>query len=193
MTPVADIHIRPYCLDDGPAVFEAAQESLEQLGPWMPWCHPEYSIEESRAWLEIQVPAFQHGTAYEFAITGADGRYLGGCGLNQIDRMNKRANLGYWVRSAAARRGAATAAVKLVRNWGFQNADLNRLEVVVAVGNIASQRVAEKSGATREGTLRSRLLLHGVFHDAFVYSFIAGDSGRQRATARGPLMDLREQ
>jgi RimJ/RimL family protein N-acetyltransferase len=138
----------------------------------MPWCHPAYSIDDSRSWIEIQVPAFQRGVIFEFAIVSADGRYLGGCGLNQVDNVNGRANLGYWVRSTATRRGVATAAVHLLRDWGFQNTDLTRFEIVVAVGNVASRRVAEKSGATREGTLRSRLLLHGDHHDAAMFSFV---------------------
>jgi RimJ/RimL family protein N-acetyltransferase len=158
-------------LSDASVLHEAARESLDELRPWMPWCHPAYSIEESRSWLGMQVPAFQEGIAFEFAIVSADGRYLGGCGLNQIDRANNRANLGYWVRSSAARRGVATQAVRAIRDWAFRNTQLVRLEVVIAVGNVASHRVAEKSGAIREGTLKSRLLLHGAAHDATMFSF----------------------
>jgi RimJ/RimL family protein N-acetyltransferase len=166
-----NVRIRPYTVDDASAILEAAQESLAELEPWMPWCHPGYSLEESRSWLELQVPAFRQGTAFEFAIVSTDGRYLGGCGLNQFDKANNRANLGYWVRSTATRQGVATAAVRLIRDWGFRSTDLVRLEVVVAIGNVASLRVAEKSGAIREGALRSRLLLHGTFHDAMMFSF----------------------
>ena len=141
----------------------------------MPWCHPEYTIEESRSWLEAQVSAFEQGTAFEFAIVSAEGAYLGGCGLNRIDKENQRANLGYWVRTTATGRGVATAAVRLLRDWGFQNTDLIRLEILIAAGNVVSHRVAEKSGAIREGTLRCRLLLHGTPHDATLFSFIRGD------------------
>jgi RimJ/RimL family protein N-acetyltransferase len=137
----------------------------------MPWCHPDYSIQESRQWLEIQVPAFEQGTAFEFAIVSGDGHYLGGCGLNQIDKANHRANFGFWVRSTATRRGVATAAVRLLRDWAFDNTDLIRLEVVIAEGNVASHRVAEKAGAIREGTLQRRLVLHGTVHDATTFSF----------------------
>jgi len=175
MDPHLDVLIRPYRLDDASAVFEAARESIAELGPWMPWCHPEYSIDESRSWLEAQVPAYQQGRAFEFAIVSSDGRYLGGCGINRIDKEHRRANLGYWVRSTATGRGVATAAVQLLRNWGFQNTDLLRLEIVIAVGNVASHRVAEKAGAMREGTLRSRLLLRGTPHDATIFSFIRAE------------------
>jgi ribosomal-protein-serine acetyltransferase len=171
---IVNIRIRPYELADAVLVFEAARESLPALRPWMPWCHPDYSIEESRSWLETQVAAFENRAAFEFAIVAADGRYLGACGLNQIDTANQRANLGYWVRSSAAGCGVATAAVRLLRDWGFCNTELVRLEIVVAVGNGASHRVAEKAGAVREGTLRSRLLLHGISHDATMYSFTRG-------------------
>jgi RimJ/RimL family protein N-acetyltransferase len=162
--------IRRYRLDDAAAVAEAARESVHEIQPWMPWCHPDFSVGESRAWLEANVPAFDAGTALEFAIVSADGTYLGGCGLNQIDALNNRANLGYWVRSTATRRGAATAAVRALRDWAFDHTSLIRLEIVVAVGNVPSQRVAEKVGAVREAQLRKRLVLHGAVHDATLFS-----------------------
>jgi ribosomal-protein-serine acetyltransferase len=46
---------------------------------------------------------------------------------------------------------------------------------VAAVGNVHSQRVAEKIGATREGILRNRLTLGGKQVDAVMYSLIPED------------------
>jgi RimJ/RimL family protein N-acetyltransferase len=162
--------IRPYAVSDAEWVWQAVHESLTELSPWMPWAHPNYSIQESRSWLQAQVQAREARTAFEFAIIAADGRYLGGCGLNQIDVMNRRANLGYWVRSAAAGRGVATAAVRQLHQWADDHTDLVRLEILVAIGNAASQRVAEKSGARREGVLVNRLRLHEQAHDAVMFS-----------------------
>ena len=183
------VRIRPYTTDDGPAVWEAIRESAAALAAWMPWWHPEYSADDARRWLEAQGPAFAHGTAYEFAIVSADGRYLGGCGLNQIDALNRRANLGYWVRTGATRQGVATAAVGLLRAWGFANTNLERLEVVVAAGNVASEGVAQKAGATREAVLRHRLLIGGVPRDATMFAFVraprAPSSGDPRETSSG--------
>jgi ribosomal-protein-serine acetyltransferase len=182
MSPSADVRIRPYSLTDASEVWKAARESLTELQPWMPWCHPEYSLQEARSWLNLQIAAFHRETAFEFAIVSADGKYLGGCGLNQIDQANNRANLGYWVRSSATGRGVATAAVQLLRQWGFEQTELLRLELVIAVGNLASHRVAEKAGGFREGTLRNRLLLHGRPHDATMYSFIRTEEASRAAS-----------
>jgi RimJ/RimL family protein N-acetyltransferase len=169
---VTGIRIRPYRLDDATSVWAAVRESLPVLLPWAPWCHPGYAIEESRTWLAGQERAFAQRVEFQFAITTREGGFLGGCGLNQIDALNRRANLGYWVRASATGKGVATAAVGELREWGFVNTDLVRLEVLVAVGNAPSRRVAEKSGAVYEGTLRSRLLVHGTWHDAAMYAFI---------------------
>ncbi len=63
----------------------------------------------------------------------------------------------------------------MIVKFAFENLNINRLEIVVAEGNLPSQRVAEKSGAFREGLLRQRLLIHGQPHDAFMFSFIPSD------------------
>jgi ribosomal-protein-serine acetyltransferase len=166
------ISIRPYAVADANAVWDAVRESTLDLIPWMPWCHPNYAIEETRSWLELQVKAFADRTAFEFAITAPDGSYLGGVGLNQLDAANQRANLGYWVRSTATCRGVCTSAVLQLRDWAMTNTDLTRLEILVAAGNVPSLRVAEKTGALREGVLRKRLLLEGVAHDAVMFCLL---------------------
>jgi RimJ/RimL family protein N-acetyltransferase len=166
-----DVLVRPYTPEDALPSFEAIRESMDALMPWMPWCVPDYSLETQQDYVASRAKDFAEGTMYEMAIVAPDGRYLGGTGLNQLDRLNHRANLGYWVRTSEAGRGIATAAVHLVRDWAFANTDFVRLEIVAAVGNVASIRVAEKSGAHFEGTLRRRLVLHGVAHDAAMFSF----------------------
>jgi len=166
------MRIRPYRLTDVQAVYEAAMESVREVHPFMPWCRPDLAENEQRVWVEEQVAAFEARTAFEFAIVSDAGGYLGGCGLNQIDSANLRANLGYWVRKSAARQGVATTAVRLLVAWAWEHTDLVRLEVVVATANLPSLRTAQRAGAQREGVLQHRLLLHGVMHDATMFSFV---------------------
>lgn len=166
------ISLRPYHLDDAAALHEAAIESVWEIRPFMPWCRPDLTVDEGRCWIEAQLSAFAARKAFEFVIQAPDGRFLGSCGLNQIDEANHRANLAYWVRSSATGRGVATAAVRQLVEWAFANTALVRLEVVVSTENAASLRVAEKSGALSEGVLKKRLLLHGTWHDALMLSFV---------------------
>ena len=171
----SDVTIRPFRPEDIPAVYEAVRESIEELHPWMPWCHSEYAISETQAWVEKQIAAFEAGREFDFAIISGDGPLVGVCGLNGISRQNQVANLGYWVRSSCVRRGIATQATRLLADWAFQNTELERLEILVAVRNHPSLRVAAKAGAIWEGVLRARLRLHDEWHDAVMFSILRGD------------------
>jgi ribosomal-protein-serine acetyltransferase len=168
--------IRPFREEDASALYEAVRESISEVSPWLPWCHQNYSIEETREFIGSRELASQGGEWYSFGIFETDdGRFLGGVGINFINRVHQMANLGYWVRTIAAGRGVATRATRLAARFGFEQLGLQRIEIVAAVGNIQSQRVAEKAGARREGVLRNRLLIHGESLDAVLFSLVPED------------------
>ena len=148
-----DVSLRPYRPGDEEEVFAAILESLDALSERMPWCHPGYSIEETRAWIEHCGVARERGSEFHFVIEDAAGAFLGTCGLNQLRAEHRMANLGYWVRKSATGRGVATRAVQ-------------------KLDNRPSMRVAEKAGAIREGIAHQRLRLHGRSQDAVVYAIV---------------------
>jgi len=167
------IVLRAHTPADVVPLWEAVRESEAELSPWMPWCHESYEQEEMARWVGLCAESRSSREMFEFVIAEvADGRVVGACGLNQVDWQNRRANLGYWVRTTATGRGVATAAAGILARYGFAELGLMRAEVLVATGNAASQRVAVKLGATREGVLRNRLWLDGRPHDAVAYSLI---------------------
>ncbi len=164
--------IRPYRVGDAAALFDAASESVDEVYPWLEWCHPGYTLAEAEVWTGSCERLFAEGVEYNFAIVDGSGAFLGGCGLNQINRAHRLANLGYWVRSSRAGRGVAAAATRLLADFAFTRTELVRLEILCAVGNRRSQRAAEKSGAIREGVLHDRLFFHGAPHDAVIYAVL---------------------
>jgi len=158
------------------AALGAVRASIAELTSWTSWCHADYAqVDVERFLRKVEAERFED-LAYDFYIFDrAATRVLGGCGLYHIDRAVGSASLGYWVRSDATGQGIATAAGRLVVGFGFRELELTRIEIVVAVGNAASQRVAAKLGAVREGVLRNRLRLHGRPTDAVGFSLIPGD------------------
>ncbi|HEX2041707.1 MAG TPA: GNAT family protein [Acidimicrobiales bacterium] len=171
--------LRPPREDDAQAVCEAVRESVAEVGAWLAWCHPAYDRDDALAWVQGSRGARARGEECAFVITDAwDGAVLGGCGLNQVDASSRRANLGYWVRSTATGRGVATQAAGLAAEFGLGVLGLARLEIVAATGNRASQRVAEKLGAVREGVLRARFWIAGEPVDGVLYSLVPGDLER---------------
>jgi ribosomal-protein-serine acetyltransferase len=172
------IGIRRYQTGDVPLLFAAARESIPELYPWMPWCHPDYSMDESASWVASREEAWTSHDAFDFVIFDPDsGAFLGTVGLNQLNPVHRFANLGYWVRTSATRRGRATAATQMAARFGFEQLGLQRIEIVVAAGNEASLRVAEKAGARREGLLRNRLRVRDRCFDAYMHSLVPADLG----------------
>jgi RimJ/RimL family protein N-acetyltransferase len=96
-------------------------------------------------------------SAMEAELVIADavsGEPLGVVSLRVAERDPGLAAIGYWLRAEARGRGAATVAVQLVARWAFDALGVRRLELTTAPDNVASQRVAERAGFTREGLLR---------------------------------------
>ena len=167
------ITIRPFEPEDVPGFFTAVRASAEVLGRWMPWCHADYSMDEASEWLTTCQTAWSQGASYPFLIIGPESHeVIGSVDINQINRDHNFGNIGYWVASVHSGKGFATAAVKLVAQYGFNEIGFNRLEIVAQVENIASRRVAEKVGARFECIARNRLVGWGKSHDAAVYSLI---------------------
>src|SRR4030042_838559 len=115
------IVLRPNRKEYIEATYTAIRESLADLSPWLPFAHKDYSIRETRDWIKKRPGEWKKGTGYDFAIFDAsDGSYLGGCGLNRVEKENRRANLGYWVRTSRMGEGVAPAATRLLAKWGFE-------------------------------------------------------------------------
>jgi RimJ/RimL family protein N-acetyltransferase len=110
----------------------------------------------------------------------AVGEPLGLISLRVAERDPGLAAIGYWLRAEARGRGAATAAVQLVARWAFTELGVQRLELTSAPENVASHRVAERAGFTREGVLRGLVATKDSGrHDAVMFSLLSADLALQ--------------
>jgi RimJ/RimL family protein N-acetyltransferase len=78
---------------------------------------------------------------------------------------------------AARGTGVAARAVGALVGWALGDVGLHRLELVHAVANTASCRVAGKAGYALEGTLRSAMLHADGWHDMHLHARVNGDPG----------------
>ena len=171
-----NIIIRPCRLEDAAVICEGVQDTMHEMLKWAPWCHPDYSMSDCTSWLSSRPQMWSEGIEYDFVIFDTkDSTFLGGCAIDQINRKHNFANLGYWVRSSQTGKGIATAAVRLISRLGFETLGFTRLEIVVAVQNKASQRVAEKVGTVREGVHRNRHVVRDKIYDSVMFSLIPQD------------------
>ncbi|KAL5702251.1 hypothetical protein ACHQM5_027491 [Ranunculus cassubicifolius] len=87
-----------------------------------------------------------------------------------------RGELGYVVGSRYWGKGIATKAVRMVVDCIFDEwNELERVEALVDVSNVGSQRVLEKAGFVKEGVLRKYCIRKGSTRDMVMFSFLKTD------------------
>jgi RimJ/RimL family protein N-acetyltransferase len=118
-------------------------------------------------------------TDAEFVIAdAAHAEPLGVVSLRIAERDPGLAAVGYWLRPEARGRGAATVAVQLIALWAFNELGVQRLELTTAPENVASQRVAERAGFSREGVLRGLVATKdNGRRDSVMFSLLPADLG----------------
>ena len=171
-----ELLLRPFHPDDAAPLSCAVRESLPELNPWMSWATNGYSERTAREYIAMARARWEEHTFYAFAVLQGDD-LLGACTLSSIHSLYRFCNLGYWVRTSCRGQGIAGRAARLAARFAVEHLGLIRVEIVIAVGNHASLRVAEKIGAHDEGVLLNRIVVGKSIHDAHMYSLIPSDFG----------------
>ena len=169
------LHLRPWTAYDAGDVFEACQDP--EIPRWTPIPSP-YSREDARVFVEETAPAgWESGTTATWAVLDATtGALLAALGLYGISHTQRVAEVGYWTAAPARGQGVTTEAVGTVCRWGFGVLGLRRIACVVAVEDVASQRVATRAGFTPEGVLRNGMRLKSGQSDAWLASLLPGEA-----------------
>ena len=115
------------------------------------------------------------GRELALAIVDGEDNLLGALGISNFDWPDLKAEIGYWMAAEARRRGIGARATRMLAEWALTSLGLERLELLAHPENEASQRLAERAGFTREGTLRRYRRRHGVREDLVMFSLLAED------------------
>ena len=134
--------------------------------------HP-YALEDAREWLNMVTG---DGPERAFAIEIGD-EAVGAISVTPKDDVQvKVGEIGYWLGEPFWGRGIATAAVKLVTEYAFEDLDLMRIQASVFEWNPASGRVLEKAGYQLEGRLRKSIFKDGKVIDSLIYARVRHQS-----------------
>ncbi|TKY71160.1 N-acetyltransferase p20 [Spatholobus suberectus] len=169
---LSKISLRPLVLSDlDDLMVWTADEKVAAFCTWDPYTSKEDGIN------------FIQSIATKFVWCRAiclNDRAIGCISLSSYSEHNKSrqksAELGYALGSKYWGKGVATQVVKQVVKAAFTELPhLERLEALVDVLNVGSQRVLEKAGFQREGLLRKYVFLKGKGRDLFMFSVLSTD------------------
>ncbi|MES3017506.1 MAG: GNAT family protein [Bacteroidota bacterium] len=85
----------------------------------------------------------------------------------------RKAEVWYKLHEKHWHKGYASEALSGILKFGFDRLKLHRIEAGCAIENIASVRVLEKAGMTREGMKRKNLPIRGQWKDSYSYAVLA--------------------
>jgi RimJ/RimL family protein N-acetyltransferase len=129
----------------------------------------------AETWLHGYEAGRRDGTREAFAVVDGDNGVVGLALAPRIDREARTAELGYVVMPEARGRGVATEALRMLTDWAFAELGCLRLELLIAMGNDGSKRVAERCGYVREGVLRSHYFKQDRREDTEIWSRLPSD------------------
>ena len=150
------------------AVVAANRQHLSAFLPWVPFMN---SVDDFINYLQNCETLHAQGLEYSFNIF--EGEHLAGrVGLSLINKANRLANIGYWLASGAQGKGIMTKAVNRIIRFGFEDVQLNRLEIKAATGNTQSNAIAQRLQFKKEGVLRQAERVNDSYLDLVLYSML---------------------
>ena len=160
---------------DADELFALIDANREHLGPWMPWVQSDRAPSDVLAFIRVTRRQIADNDGLQTAIVDPGGRIVGVIGVHNIDWLNRKTSLGYWLAAGEQGRGTMTEAVRAYVDHAFGTWKLNRVMVQAAVENARSRAIPERLGFREEGILREVERIGDRTLDDVVYAMLAAD------------------
>lgn len=144
------------------------EEIKKLLMPGIPF---PMRLEEEEKWFHEQ-SAFKD--TYNFAIeTLEEGKYIGGCGINNVDWKNSVVTVGIFIGAKDyLGKGYGTDAMNTLVSFIFNQMNINKIKLNVYSFNERAVKSYKKSGFKLEGTLRQEIFRDGKYYDEYVMGIL---------------------
>lgn len=164
------VRLRAYSKDDLKEVLEYINdyEVKKYLMPGIPF---PFRMEDEEKWYESNNP--MGDGKYNFAIERIeDKKYIGGCGINDIDWKNSVATVGIFLGKPFLNNGYGTEAMELLVGFVFNEMNVNKIKLHVFSFNKRAIKSYEKVGFKVEGVLREQIYREGKYHDEIIMGIL---------------------
>lgn len=169
-------------------LWEAAKDALDDLFRWIPY--PMKTPEDFQRFVSKAFEEQERGESVVFAtIERSSGRVIGSTRFMNIDRANRRVEIGStWIAPAWQRTAVNTEAKYLMLRHAFETWQCLRVELKTDALNQRSRNAILRLGAKEEGTLRKHLVTWtGRIRDTVYFSILDTEWPEVEAKLEGRL------
>lgn len=172
------IRLRQLVCNDAESIYQNARD--REIGRYTHVPYP-YRVETARDFIRLARRLERRGRAVVFGIEELEtGKIIGIMNYFRIDRINRSAELGYWLGKKHWRKGFTLEALNLIIGWMFREQKLVRITARVWRPNIASARLLEKAGFRFEAGLRKGAFYRRRWLDILCYAILREEYAGQR-------------
>ncbi|WP_224417125.1 MULTISPECIES: GNAT family protein [unclassified Modicisalibacter] len=174
MVATEAVELKLLSLDHTEQLFDLVNGNREHLREWLPWVDGTQTSTDTESFIKSALSQYEAGHGPQYVIF-YEGAMCGVCGFHPFDLANRIGGIGYWLSQICVGKGIMTSAVRSLVKTGFNEHEMNRIEIACATGNARSRAVPERLGFTFEGLLREREYLYGRYVDHALYSMLASE------------------
>ncbi len=185
--------LRPFRRRDVGSFHSAVMASIGELQPWLPWIEG-YDRSFAQRFIRESVGSWAERRAFDFTVRPIEDldRHIGNVSVWPTSVQNGVGEVGYWIRSDETGHGYGVEAAAVAVDVGFNELDLHKVVLRIAVGNIASEKIAKRLGFTYEGVLRDEVKVGTQWLDHSSWSMLqsewATNAARPRNRDRHPTV-----
>ncbi|HYM77501.1 MAG TPA: GNAT family protein [Candidatus Dormibacteraeota bacterium] len=182
------VRLEPIRREHGELFWEVAQNDLEDIFRWIPYAMK--TREDFQRLIDKALDEQQRGESVVFAtVERSSGRAIGSTRFMNIDRANRRVEIGStWIAPAWQRTAVNTEAKYLMLRHAFEVWGCMRVELKTDALNQKSRNAILRIGAKEEGTLRRHVVTWtGRVRDSVYFSILDGEWGAVKAGLEAKL------
>lgn len=164
------LSLRPLRIEDAPALLEARGDpEVMRFWDWP----PQKNAAEVAQVIADHERVIAEGNVHWWAVAPlAGGSAIGECDISEIDRHNRRAELGFLFRRLSWGKGYAREAAEAVIEHAFGALEIERLSARIHAGNERARRLLEKLGFSYEGMLHGYVLREDLRVDCLMFGLL---------------------
>ena len=163
-----NIVLKSFTVNDAEERYDIIDKNREFLKKWLGWLDFYHSKQDVIDFTKVCLNNEKNKISLPLTIY-YNGKFAGSIELKDLDFRNKKTEIGYWLAKEFTGKGIMVKTTKFMIDYAFNELDLNRVSILTATENYASQAIPEKLGFTKEGMLKDNECLYGKFLDNYIY------------------------
>jgi RimJ/RimL family protein N-acetyltransferase len=164
------VYLETPTMNDATSIVEIAND--KEILAMIPAMPDPYGRNEAVQFISFAEQRLLLADDFHMCVRLPGGELAGMCAIANIDRINRKAELGYWLGKRYWGHGYSKEAVRIMLGFGFTELGLNRVYAKSLPENERSVKLLKSVGFGLEGTEKEDVFSGGKFLDNLIFGIL---------------------